>query len=205
MTDSPKTSEPVAVPSWAAAFLPAADRVLYPLTLGITVVVWAGGSFRPRYPFMEGYLAVLTAYAAQRESAKWLGVQDTAVRLRRGELYVGLWVATWLALTAICNLNPRFAMPTELLRIMLSVLGVFAVSSVSSGLRQRTKESRLDVRQALMDLLSRKQPISALDASRELGISRTTTWRMLETLVKEGLVIQDNNAALRDRRYNLKK
>ena len=100
---------------------------------------------------MEGYLAVLTAYAAQRESAKWLGVQDTAVRLRRGELYVGLWVATWLAVTSICNLHPGLAMPTELLRLMLSVLGVFAVSSVSSGLRQRTKQSRLDVRQAILD------------------------------------------------------
>jgi hypothetical protein len=83
------------------AFLATVDRVLYPLTVGYTAVILGfqiyefvqGGMYRPRYPFAEVYLGLLAAYAAQREGAKWLGADEASMRLRRGELFVGLWFA----------------------------------------------------------------------------------------------------------------
>jgi hypothetical protein len=88
-----------------APLLHAIDRVLYPITLGYTFVIfafmvyefWMGGLYRPRLPFADVYLTLLTAYAAQREGTKWLGAEEPATRLRRGELFVALWFATLCA------------------------------------------------------------------------------------------------------------
>jgi hypothetical protein len=210
---NPTEPPPEAPVTWADSFLPAADRVLYPLCLATTAVVWGfqlyefwqGGAFRPRFPFAEGYLAVVGAYGAQREASKWLGVQATGNQRRRGELFVGLWVATWLALTAVGNLQPRFAMPGELMSTMLGVLGIFAVTSISSGLRSRSARARPDLRQAILGLLAQHDSISAQDAATSLNVSRPGAWKQLEALVKDGLAVQQASANSRERRYALKK
>lgn len=206
-----ETSSPA--PTWADSFLPAADRVLYPLTLGITAVVWSfqlfeffkGGAYRPQHFFTEGYLAVLAAYGAQRETAKWMGVEATSILLRRGELYVGLWVATWLFMTATANLHPDFAMPVELLKIVMGVLGIFAATTVSSGLRSRKARAKIDLRQAILDLFKQRKDLSAQEAANVLGISRAGAWKQLETLVKDGIAAQQDSNNLRERRYSLSK
>lgn len=198
-------------PSWADSFLPAADRVLYPLGLATTFVVWGfqlyeffkGGAYRPQNLFAEGYLAILAAYGAQREASKWLGVEAMAIQLRRGELFVGLWVMTWLALAAVGNLEPRFQMPEELLKIMMGVLGIFALTSVSSGLRSRSAKAQPERRQAILDLVKQRESISAQEAAAAIGISRPGAWKQLETLVNEGVVVQQTSANSRTRRYSL--
>lgn len=202
--------------------LKAADRVLYPSTLGCTAVIlgfqvwefWQGGDYRPRWPFAEVYLAVLTAYAAQRELSKWKGIDEPSIRLRRGELYVALWIAAWLTTTAIANLYSRFTLPSELKTITLGVLGIFAATGVSAGLRQKREAGRsasdesgnaAERRAALLKLLAERGSLNSEEAAQSLGTSAVSAWRLLEALEKEDAVVQEPSSDPRQRRYRLKK
>lgn len=198
--------------------LKVADRVLYPSTVGCTLVIlgfqlwefWQGGAFRPRWPFAEGYLAILTAYAAQRELTKWKNIDEPSVRLRRGELYVALWIALWIAITAIANLYPQFTMPSELRTIMLGVLGIFAATGISSGLRQRRDSTKSENtegparRETLLKIIQERGSINSEEAAEALSIPKASAWRLLETLEKEGILIQEASSNPRERRYRLK-
>ncbi|OGR90935.1 MAG: hypothetical protein A2992_04055 [Elusimicrobia bacterium RIFCSPLOWO2_01_FULL_59_12] len=200
-------------------FLRAMDRVLYPITLGYTAVIFAfqlyeffqGGAFKPRFQFGDVYLALLTAYAAQREGSKWLGVDEATMRIRRGEIFIGLWFALYLAIVACANLSDRWVLPQELKTITLGVLGIFAATGLSVGLRQARGPSRVpptsqeesDRRVQMIRLLHDRGPITSQEAAETLGISQSTAWRILEGLVKTGHARQVESANLRERRYAL--
>ncbi len=195
----------------------AVDRVLYPITVGYTLVIFGlmlyeffqGGAYKPMYPIGDVYLALLTAYAAQREGVKWLGDDEAAMRIRRGELFVGAWFAVYLFLWAIANLFPRWALPGELKTITLGVLGIFVATGISSGIRQRRSRSgeagalNSDRRHVILRLLNERKSLSSTEAATTLGISQSSAWRILETLVKEGLAQQQDGANNREKRYIL--
>jgi hypothetical protein len=196
------------------------DRVLYPITLGYTVVIFGfqvyeffqGGAYKSRHPFGDVYLTLLTTYAAQREGSKWLGADEATMRIRRGEVFIGLWFALYLAMIACSNLYPQYALPEELKTITLGVLGVFAATGISTGLRQQRtaaarkpamnqEESNNRVRMIL--LLRERGSMSAPEAGEALGISTPTAWRILEDLVKTGQAKQTEAVDPKDRRYTL--
>ena len=216
-------------------FLNAVDRVLYPITLGYTAVILGfvvyeftqGGQFQPRFPFSDVYLTLLTAYAAQREGTKWLGaaplpinsgsgtrlagtpagLDESTMRIRRGELFVGVWFAVYLAMIAIANLSSQWAMPVELKTITLGVLGIFAATGISSGIRERVKPgggSGAPDRKALaLKILGERGDMTAGEMAAALEISTTTAWRLLEGLEKEGRLTQAGSADPRERKYHL--
>lgn len=201
-------------------FLTAIDRVLYPITLGYTVVILGfviyeflqGGRFQPRFPFSDVYLALLTAYAAQREGTKWLGADESTMRIRRGELFVGIWFAVYLAMVAIANLSPRWILPGELKTITLGVLGIFAVTGISSGVRERVSRSKANPaisselsgrKEQVLQILRSCGPMSADGVAENLGVVPSTAWRILEGLEKEGSIKQDQSSDPRNRRYHL--
>lgn len=193
--------------------------MLYPSTIGCTLVIvgfqgWEflqGGAFRPQNPFAEVYLAILTAYSAQRELAKWKGEEVTTIRLRRGELYVAFWIAAWLAMTAIANSSPRFVVPMELKTITLGVLAIFVGTGVSAGLRRRggretagNRSPEDSNRQAqVLRLLKEKGPLNAEEVAQTLNVSQPTAWRQLELLEREGRIRQTDSANPRERQYQL--
>lgn len=207
---------PVSDQSPGHSLLKTVDRVLYPITLGYTLVIlgfilaecWMAGRYRPRFPFGDVYLTLLTAYAAQREGSKWLGADEAAMRLRRGELFVGLWFAAYLLITSMANLSARWAMPVELKTITLGVLGVFAATGISAAGRQvlgRRKSQAnipaLDRQDEALTLLKEKGSQTSSELASALSISTATAWRLLEALEKEGKVIQEASDNPRDRRY----
>ncbi len=199
--------------------LKAIDRVLYPITIGYTLVIlgfvltecYSGGAYRTRFEFGDVYLALLGAYAAQREGSKWLGADEAAMRIRRGELFVGLWFAVYLLVTSLGNLSLRWAMPQELKAITLGVLGIFAVTGLSAAGRQlrtgRSKnnpEAGADAPERALALLKEKGSLTCSEAASLLAISTTSAWRLLEKLEKEGRLMQEAAGNPRDRRYRLK-
>ncbi len=201
------------------SFLRTIDRVLYPITLGYTAVIFGfqlyeffkGGRYTPRCPFGDVYLALLTAYAAQREGAKWLGSDEALMRIRRGEIFIGLWFALYLAVVACSNLSNRWVLPGELKTITLGVLGIFAATGLSSGLRHVRQSNRMprmdqaesDRRVRMIVLLKERGSLSSQEAAEALGVSQPTAWRILENLVKTGRARQIESDNLRDRRYAL--
>jgi hypothetical protein len=163
------------------------------------------GMFRPKYEFGDVYLALLTAYAAQREGAKWLGGNEPQMRIRRGEIFIGLWFALYIAIIACANLSARWTVPMELKGIVLGVLGIFAVTGVSTGLRQSrgagAAAAEVDRKEQMLKLLSDRGPTSAPEAAMAIGVSTATAWRTLEDLVKAGKVRQTDSPDPRNRRY----
>lgn len=204
----------------AGNFLATIDRILYPITLGFTMVILGfeiyefaqGGYYRPRFPIGDVYLTLLTAYAAQREGAKWLGADEALMRLRRGELFVGIWFAVYLLMWAMANVSMRWTLPVELKTIALGVLAVFAGTGISAGLRERSTRTTdaastqddSDRRVQILRLVNEKGPISAEDVAQNLGLPHASVWRLLERLEKEGRIAQDPSADRRDRLYRIK-
>ncbi len=205
-------------------FLHAMDRALYPITLGYTAVIFAfqlyeffkGGTYASRVPWGDVYLALLGGYAAQREGAKWLGADESIMRLRRGELFIGLWFALYLALAACANLSTRWSLPQELKTITLGVLGIFAATGVSASLRQASRktpgaasppldQAASDRRVRLIRLLNEQGPLTSEEVAARLGISQPTAWRSLEDLVKTGNARQSPSSNTRERRYEIAK
>jgi hypothetical protein len=120
---------------------------------------------------------------------------------------------------ALANLSARWAMPADLKAITLGVLGIFAASGVSAGIRKATGRtasegpahggaegapSAADRRVQLLRLLAERGPLSAEEAAHELGVVRSTAWRMLEALEKEGRVTQSAANNPNERRYSIK-
>jgi hypothetical protein len=203
----------------SASFLRTMDRVLYPITLGYTSVIFLfqiyefamAGAYRPRYEFGDVYLALLTAYAAQREGAKWLGADEAEIRIRRGEIFIGLWFALYLAIIACSNLSLRWVLPQELKRITLGVLGVFAVTGVSAGLRRSRDNSSAsggnghELRESqILVLLRDRGPLTSYEIADALSIPQATAWRTLEKLEKAGRITQTAASNPQGRRYSLK-
>ena len=197
------------------SFLAAVDRVLYPITLGYTFVIlgfqlfefFQGGAYQPRYLIAELYLGLLAAYAVQREGSKWLGADEALIRIRRGELFVGLWFAVFLAFWAMANLSTRWILPQELKAITLGVLGIFIATGVSSGFRTRAgrtaADSSSDKRELILRLLTERGPLSAEAVAAALDISKSSAWRLLESLEKEGRITQDASSDTRQRLYRI--
>jgi len=219
-TPSPASDSASATSSTGHTFLSAVDRVLYPITLGYTGVILGfqvyefcqGGVYRPRYPGAEVYLTLLTAYAAQREGVKWLGADETLMRLRRGELFVGLWFAVYLLMWAMANLSMRWVLPSELQMVTLGVLGIFVATGVSSGLRSRSARPRaaaagetptVDRKETVLKLLKDMGPLSSSEVAQRLGWSQPTAWRTLEELEKDKRVTQDGTGNPSQRRYRI--
>jgi hypothetical protein len=202
------------------SFLRAIDRVLYPITLGYTAVIFGfqlyefsqAGAYTPRYPFGDVYLPLLTAYAAQREGANWLGQDESMMRIRRGELFIGLWFALYLAMIACANFSARWVLPGELKTIALGVLGIFAATGISASVRQarstgtakpRMEQEENDNRVKMIELLQQRGTISSYEAAEALAISQPTAWRTLEKLVETGRARQIESGNSRERRYAL--
>ena len=96
-----------------------------------------------------------------------------------------------------------------LLTITLGVLGVFVITGISTGLRKTREQSAgmpktqadFDRRAQILRLLSEKGPLTSYGVAAALGFSQTTTWRILEGLVKEGRLKQTDTDVLQDRKY----
>ncbi len=196
-------------------FMAAVDRLLYPATVGYTLVILGfvfyefsqGGRYQLRLPFGDVYLVLLTAYAAQREGSKWFGADEAAMRIRRGEIFVGIWLAVYLFMAAMANVSTRWAMPSELKTITLGVLGIFVATGVSSGIRSRLRplagssSVTADRRAEVLQLVEARGSVSAEEVMEALTIPKTSAWRILETLEKEGVLRQDDSSDSRNRRY----
>jgi hypothetical protein len=117
-----------------------------------------------------------------------------------------LWFALYIAIIACANLSARWTVPVELKGIVLGVLGIFAVTGVSTGLRQSRgagagAAAEVDRKEQVLKLLSDRGPMSAPDAATAIGVSTATAWRALEDLVKAGKARQTDSPDPRNRRY----
>lgn len=110
--------------------------VLFPLlslyTAGYLALMIADFALQDGFNLPDGilpvYIALLGAYAADKEIRRWLAAPEPP---RRGALFVYLWLLLFLAAFVIRSFRPEFTLPANLSAVCLQVLGIFFGSRAS--------------------------------------------------------------------------
>lgn len=172
--------------------------VLFPLLafytvayLGLTAADFALGQ---ALELPEGmtplYIALLGAYAADKEIRRWLGTPEPP---RKGTVFVYLWLLLFLAVYLIHTFHADLPLPRHLLSVCLQVLGIFFGSKaskhifagqISRGMKNAEQES------LVLELLAAKGRLTRKILSDELGIPSVSAWRILTGMVNSGVLVK---------------
>ena len=139
---------------------------------------------------MPLYIALLGAYAADKEIRRWLGTPEP---LRKGTVFVYLWLLLFLAFYIIHTFQTDLRLPGHLQSVCLQVLGIFFGSKASKHIFARqtgrgTKNSEQE--RQILELLSARGKLTRKMLADELGISAVSAWRILNGLVNSGLLVK---------------
>ena len=174
--------------------------VLFPLlsfyTVGYMALMIADFALKRAFNLPDGilpvYIALLGAYAADKEIRRWIGAPEPA---RKGSLFVYLWLLFFLAAYIICSFRPEYVLPDNLTSVCLQVLAVFFGSKASKYVWESRSQPMapavLSRRQALvLEMIKARGRIKNSDVAVQLGISRATVQRLLADMVVNGLIRQ---------------
>lgn len=82
---------------------------------------------------MAVYIALIGAYAADKEIRRWMGQEEPP---RAGSLFVYLWFLFFLVAFVIRSFWPTFVVPEDLGKVALQVLGIFFGSKASKKIHE---------------------------------------------------------------------
>jgi len=145
---------------------------------------------------MPVYIALLGAYAADKEIRRWLVTPEPP---RKGSLFVYLWLLFFLVAYIIRTFQPAYELPANLVPVCLQVLGIFFGSKASKYVwekRWADPASLGELRRAsdggrqavIMDMIKAKGQITRRDVMDKLSVSDNTVNRLLQGLENRQLV-----------------
>jgi len=173
--------------------------VLFPLltiyTAGYLGLMLADFLLKKSLALPEGlmpvYIALLGAYAADKEIRRWFSAPEPP---RKGSLFVYLWLLFSLAVYLIHSFQPDFAVPANLGLVCVQVLGIFFGSKASKYIYETRPSSSgpEDAGRAsfILNILTAKGQVTRQTVSAELQVSRTTAGRLLAGLEAQGAIIR---------------
>lgn len=178
------------------------QQVLWPLTTGYTllylVLMIADFAFRDSFAMPPGmmviYVALVTAYAGDKEVRRWMGKELPS---KWGSVFIHLWFIFFAVAFTIEAINPTFKLPEDLSKICLQVLGIFFGSKVSSkiySMKQEAKDFQTELggrQEQVLALIQEKGRVTTGDAAKLLSLSKPTARRLMDQLQKEGKVKQE--------------
>ena len=173
--------------------------VLFPLLTLVTVAYLAmivAEFFLPKAVHMPGmmmpvYISLLSAYAADKEIRRWVGVPEPP---RKGSLFVHLWVLLFLALVIVNFFRTEYPLPQDLGKVVLQVLAVFFGSRTSKYIKERQSGAAMDPseisaqRERILELIRTRGRVVRADVMELFGIGRTTATSLLEDMVRDGVI-----------------
>jgi len=166
---------------------------IYTITyLGLMVYDFAAKeAFEMPAGMMAVYIALVGAYAADKEIRRWLGKD---AKSKKGSFFVYLWMLFFLAAFVIHSLKAEYTLPNDLLKIALQVLGIFFGSKASKKIYdvksdKKVKEA-LNRQDTVLDVIKDKGKVTRKEVSELLRISSSTAGRLLDEMEKKGLVEQ---------------
>jgi len=136
------------------------------------------------------YIALLGAYAADKEIRRWLGNPEPP---RKGSLFVYLWILFALLAFTLCSFRPDYPLPDKLVTVCLQVLGIFFGSKASKYVcERRSSGDHIDPgrEKLIIDMISAKGQVTRQAVADELQVSRATSGRLLSALEAKGLIIR---------------
>ncbi len=187
------TPEPAPPPHPSEPVLPPPRRpfneisVLFPLLAFYTVaylgLTAADFALQQTLELPDGmmplYIALLGAYAADKEIRRWLGTPELP---RKGTVFVYLWLLLFLAFYMIHVFQPDLRLPGHLLPVCLQVLGIFFGSKASkhvfAGQTSRSAKNSEQERQVLELLAARGKLTRKMLADERGKGSVRDSWRL---------------------------
>ncbi len=178
------------------------QQVLWPLTTGYTVLYFGfmvvDFALRDRFTMPAGmmivYVALVTAYAGDKEVRRWMG---KSLPSRWGSVFIYLWFIFFAVAFTVQTFNASFVPPEDLSKVCLQVLGIFFGTKISSkiySMRQEAKDFQTELvgrTERVLTLVQEKGRITTGDAAKFLGLSKSTARRIMDQLEKEGKVKQE--------------
>jgi len=142
--------------------------VLFPLLTLYTLAYLAlmGYDFAAKEAFeipaglMAVYTTLLLAYAADKEIRRWVGKELPS---RKGAIFVYLWLVFYLVTFIVHSLKSEYALPDDLTKVALQVLGIFFGSKVSKkvfDLKKGTVGSIVSIFKGKEEKISGEKPIT---------------------------------------------
>ncbi|MFA7159323.1 MAG: winged helix-turn-helix domain-containing protein [Kiritimatiellia bacterium] len=135
------------------------------------------------------YIALLGAYAADKEIRRWLGNPEPP---RKGSLFVYLWILFALLAFTLCSFRPDYPLPDKLVTVCLQVLGIFFGSKTSKYVCERRSEpDEADPgrEKIVLDLIASNGQASRRDVVEKLNVSERTASRLLQSMETNGLIL----------------
>lgn len=173
--------------------------VLFPLLtiytiayLGLMIYDFAAkDAFKMPAGMMAVYIALLGAYAADKEIRRWLGKEAAS---RKGSFFVYLWFLLFLAAFVIHSFKAEFTLPKDLSKVTLEVLAIFFGSKASKKIydtkSDKNVKEALNRQDAVLDAIKNKGKITRKEVGALLGISSSTAGRLLDEMEEKDLVEQ---------------
>ena len=200
---SPDTSPPEARPSCALPSVVATEgrppfneiSILFPL-LVLYTVSYLGliaaefvlrGAFVVPAGMMPVYIALVGAYAADKEIRRWaVGDQPS----RKGALFVYLWMIFFLAAFLLHSFRVDFTMPGELSKVVLQVLGIFFGSRASKYIYANRRAGDGGRPAEILNMIKAVGKVTNRDVAARFQVSDTSANRLLADMTAKGLIRQ---------------
>lgn len=173
--------------------------VLFPV-LTIYTVAYLGllaaefflrGAFAVPAGLMPVYIALVGAYAADKEIRRWAGAAEPP---RKGAFFVYLWLLFFLGAFLLRSFRPEFMLPSELDKVVLQVLGIFFGSKASKYiynarlLPEAERVAREGQEGQVIDLLKTRGRVTRKEVAVHLAVSPSTSYRLLYALEQQGRI-----------------
>lgn len=178
------------------------QQVLWPLTTGYTFLYFglmvADFALRDRFTMPAGmmiiYVALVTAYAGDKEIRRWTG---KALPSKWGSVFIYLWFVFFAVAFTIQTFNATFVLPEDLSKVCLQVLGIFFGTKISGkiyAMRQEAKEFETELggrEERVLALMEENERVTTGDVAKFLNLSKPTARRIMDKLEKDGKVKQE--------------
>lgn len=170
--------------------------VLFPLlslyTIAYMALTTANFFFGNAMPVQDGimqiYIALLGAYAADKEVRRWI---DRPEPPRQGSLFVYLWLLLYLVLFTLQTVQQAHIVPEYLRLVSLQVLAIFFGSKASKHLHsRRSSQSELDLsrQEKVLNLIKTKGSLTSAMVEQELNLSSASVRRLFREMGQAGLI-----------------
>ncbi|MBI4126450.1 MAG: hypothetical protein HY465_03055 [Deltaproteobacteria bacterium] len=139
---------------------------------------------------MVVYIALVGAYAADKEIRRWMGSE---LPPKMGSVFVYLWLLFFLVAFVIQSVNATFTMPADLTAVALQVLAVFFGSKASKKiyeLKSGSGEIAKSREEIVLQLIKGRGKITRKDVMESLKLSDSSVGRILADMEKRGRIQQ---------------
>lgn len=143
---------------------------------------------------MAIYIALVGAYAADKEIRRWMGKEQ---KVRTGSVFVYAWLLFFLTAFIIRSFKPEYVLPNDLSLVALQVLGVFFGSKASKKLYEMKTASKPEVilsrEQTILQMIKTNGKTTRKEVMTALKVSDSTADRLLSGLKNKKLIKQEGH------------